>query len=157
MTALLLPAFNLGLLVTILFFATRKPLKAFVFSRHETMRVELSEVRERLRVAQERYDEYSAKLKAVGAEVSALAEQTKREVEVSRERVLAEAKALSATLVKDAELAAKSMFEETRAEIRNRIGSEVVSRAETMIRQTLTGDDRARIRGDLIREMGAQR
>ena len=65
METLIAPAFNLAILLAVLFYYLKTPLKHFLQDRHNLIAKELEDVRSILRSAQEKYDEFSAKIKAV--------------------------------------------------------------------------------------------
>ncbi|MGZ3688014.1 MAG: F0F1 ATP synthase subunit B family protein [Bdellovibrionota bacterium] len=147
------PFFNFFCLVAILVWKLRKPLGDFVHSRHLLLRDELMHVREQLRIAQDKYDEFSAKLKAIDAEISSLREQSKRDAQAARQRVSAEARKLAATIVSDARESAQALFEELRGQLFSELGTRILTRAEALLRERLTGDDRARIRQEFSRQL----
>jgi len=153
MLSLFWPSVNLAILIIGLVYFCREPLRQFVSSRHTTIREELSRVEEQLRQAQVRYDEFSAKLKAIDFEVKALADQAKQDAEALKVRILSEAKRLSSVIVADAQSSAGALVDDFRFQIVREFGNRVIDRAETIVKQRLTGDERARIRRDFSRQV----
>jgi F-type H+-transporting ATPase subunit b len=146
MSELIFPAINLAILVTIMVVKLRDPLRGFVRTRHETLRDELQRVRDLLKQSQTRYDEFTGKLRALEAEIVTLREQARQDAAQTKSTVLAEAQRLSAAIVTDARAAAQGMHAQFRHELLSEMGVRVIDRAEAMLKERLTGDDRARIR-----------
>src|SRR4051794_40357661 len=94
--------FNFLILVIFLGYKLKTPFIEFVRSRHHTIRNEVETTQIQLRQAQEKYDEFSAKLKAIHAEVASLKEQTRQEAEAIKERLITEAHRLASGIVSDA-------------------------------------------------------
>lgn len=155
MEHLIAPAVNVLILIGILFYYLREPTKTYVHSRHLSIRDELQRVTEQLRTAQKQYDEFSSKLKAIDAEVQALRNQAKQDAQSLRVKVLAEAAKHASSIVSDAKLAASNVFTDLKVELRRELGTRVLERAEAMLRERLTQDDRTRIRHDFSRQMEA--
>jgi F0F1-type ATP synthase membrane subunit b/b' len=153
MEHLLWPFINLIILTSILGIKLKKPLGEFVRNRHTTLRDELRNVDETLRQAKHKHEEFSAKLKAIGAEISALKEQVKQDSESMKLRVVTDAKRLAGLVVSDAQGAAQGLYGELRNNLKTEFGIRVIDRAEQLLRERLTGDDRVRIRREFSRQM----
>jgi F-type H+-transporting ATPase subunit b len=148
MSELIYPFINLIILVTVMVVYLREPLRTFVRTRHETLRDELQRVRNLLSGAQTKHDEFSSKLKAMEAEIQSLRDQARQDAAASKSKIVAEAQRLSATIVSDARVSAQGLFSRLRQELFADVGAKVLDRAETLLRERLTGDDRARIRNE---------
>ena len=153
MEHLLAPAFNLGLLLVFLFVKLKVPFKTFVGARHTEMRDELARVRSLLKRANEQHEEYAAKLKAIDGELVMLREQTRRDAQAAKQKLLADAQTLSATVVADARSSALGLFDDLRTQLRAEVGGLVLARAETLMRDRLTSEDKTRIRREFSRQM----
>jgi F-type H+-transporting ATPase subunit b len=148
MSELIFPTINLTILIVVMVVYLREPLRGFVRARHEELRDELRRVRELLVSAKSKYEEFSAKLKAMEAEIQSLRDQTNQDVSATKSRVLAEAQALSATIVSDSRRSAQGLYGRLKSELFSEVGHKIIDRTEQMIRERLTGDDRARIRNE---------
>ena len=146
METLILPALNLGVLLAFLFIKLRKPVADAVEQRHMGFRDEIKRVREMLTSAQEKHDEFSGKLKAIETEVVALRDQARQDAADMKLRILKEGQRMSANIVSDARAGADGMVADLRRQLAVEIGTNVIERASTVIKNRLTGDDRARIR-----------
>lgn len=153
METLVAPAINLAILVSILGYYLRQPLKGFVRTRHDTLRDEVERVGNQLKLAQAKFDEFSAKLKAIDAEVAALKEQARQDSEAMKVRVINDAKRLSQTIVTDARSSAQSVYVDLKNDLRRDLANRVLDKAEALLRSRLTGDDRIRIQREFSRQV----
>ena len=153
MNGLIAPAINLAILVGALVYYLRLPLANFVRQRHETLRSDLQQVSEQLRDAQLKYSEFTAKLKAIDAEVSAIRDQMRQDGESAKQRILSEARRLSVSIVTDARSASVNLFSDLREQLRSELGLRVLERAEKLLTERLTGDDRIRIRREFSQQV----
>jgi F0F1-type ATP synthase membrane subunit b/b' len=146
LTALIAPAVNLAILVAFLVVKVKQPLRDHVKARHTNLKEQLLSVQDMLSKSQERYDEFSAKLKAMDAEVSALRDQAKQDAKAAKEKIAVEAKKISASIATEAKSAAGNLYTDLKGQLLSELGNRVLERAETMLKERLTGDDRIRIR-----------
>ncbi len=157
METLVAPGINLLILIAALAYYLRTPLRDFVSQRHHTIKGDLHRVRGMLQQAQEQYEEFNSKLKAVDTEVNALREQTRRDAHATKARIIEDAQKTAAGIVNDAKATAQHMFSELKRKISSEIGSAVLDRAETLMRNQLTGDDRVRMREEFSRQVESSR
>lgn len=148
MQTLIAPFINLLILVGLLVFYLRKPLRVFAETRHNTIREDLESVRNQLRSAQEKHAEFSAKLRAVDAEVSGIKSQMIQDAQAMKSRIVAEAQKLSGNVIQDAKHASTVLYTEFKSSLYSELGARVLDRAEAILKERLTGDDRARIRNE---------
>ncbi len=153
MKELILPFINFTMLVGLLVWKLKAPIRSFVVQRHVSLRDELKRVREMLVGAQAKYDEFTGKLKAMDAEIVSLREQAKQDAAASKTRVVAEAQRLSATIATDARASAQGLYTQVKNELFLEVGMKTIDRAENILRERLTGDDRARIRQEFSNQV----
>ena len=146
MKELIYPFINLAILITIMVVYLREPLRMFVRTRHEGLRDELQRVRDLLAQSQTRYDEFTGKLTAMEAEALTLRDQARQDATGARSRLNAEAQRLSATIVSDSRASAQGLFSQLKHELFAEVGTKVLDRAEAILKERLTGEDRTRIR-----------
>lgn len=157
METLIAPSINLGILIVVLAYYLRAPLRAFIAGRHSAVRDEVAKVREMLQQAQDKHNEFSSKLKAIDVEITSLREQAKQDAQATKLRVLSEAQRLSSTIVSDARATAEGAFADLKRQLHVEIGTRAIDRAEALLRDRLTGDDRARIRNEFSSQVEAVR
>ena len=153
MQTLIAPAINLLILVGILVYFLKTPLKSFVLERHNTIRTDLENVREQLATAKREYEEFSRKLASLTAEVAELRAQAAKDIDATRVRLIADAKRLAANIVVDARGSAEALYSELRGQLYTELSLRVLERAEAILRDRLTGDDRLRIRKEFSNQL----
>ncbi len=150
----LIPAtVNLVILVAVLGYYLRKPLVQFVRQRHELLRDELQRVRMQLSQAQAQYKEFSEKLETIESEAQVLRSRTMQDAQEAKERILADAKRSAAAIAADAKTATDTLFSELKGQLYVEMGNRILSRAEVLLKERLTGDDRARIQLEFSRQL----
>lgn len=145
MNTFLLSVLNFSVLVAALVYFLRKPIKEFVYTRHGSLRDELTESQELLKKAQVRFDEFSSKIKAIDAEISAYRNLSQETTATTVERILKEATRLAQAIQTDAGAHAKAMLDEFKFKLKSEFASTVLDRAEKILKDRLTGADRTRI------------
>ncbi len=145
MQTLLWPTINVVVLVAVLARFLKSPLQQFVAQRHHSIKSELEDVREQLVAAQAKHEEFTAKLKALGAEVVAMRNQSLQDAKLIQAKVLADAQRVSEGLLAGAEVSARALYQDFAERVRVELANKVLSRAEALLRERLTGEDRVRI------------
>jgi F0F1-type ATP synthase membrane subunit b/b' len=153
MSSLFAPFINFGMLVGFLTFKLRQPVKDFVANRHDGIRDEILSVQDQLRIAQEKFDEFSAKLKAIDVELAALKEQAKQDALAIQQKLVADGQKMASLIVSDARAAAGHLYQELRGQLYSDLSSHVLERAEKLLQDRLTGADRVRIRQEFSHQM----
>lgn len=155
MEKLILSTINLSIFLAILFYYTKKPLKEFVKNRHETIRNLVQQARQEIAAAKADFDEYSAKLKAVDSQVTALKKEVRLEAEDVSRQIVSSAKERSSLIVGDSRASVQAQVEDLRNEIKREFAVKVFERAEEAVQQRLTGADRDRIRREFSSRVGS--
>ena len=99
MHSLIAPLINFIILVTILVFAMKKPLKEMVRERHATLKDKLEATQRELAAAQKKFEEYSMKLRSLEGELTDYRRAAVEDVEAMKTRVIHEAKKWPTTLL----------------------------------------------------------
>jgi F0F1-type ATP synthase membrane subunit b/b' len=154
MSSLAISFFNFLILLGILFYQLRKPAQEFVVNRHKTLREEIQSVRAQLQSAQEQYDDFSSKLKALSSEVAVLNEQSQQDAAAMTQRIMGEGRQLASLIVSDARGAAENLFADFKRDLYNELSASVLSRAEAVVKTRLTNDDQARIQKEFSQQVG---
>ncbi|MBY0469848.1 ATP synthase F0 subunit B [bacterium] len=154
MITLLIPALNLFALLAILFFYTRKPIVEFVKTRHSTVQTDLEQVTQQLHQAQEQFEEFSSKLKAIDAEVASMREQAKQDAETMKGRIVSDAKKLSGVILSDAKSTAEAVITDLKSELIREYAIKVLDKAEITLKERLTGDEKKRIQQEFSKQVG---
>lgn len=157
MYSLITSAINLGILIWIIARYTKAPIRQFIQARHETLRDELERTAKDLATAKKRYEEFSSRLSAMGAEVASLRQQSKQDSQSAKQRIIDEANRLSAVIVSDAKASSEGLFGDLKRQMRGEFAERVVARAEALLRARLTGEDQVRLREEFARQLGGVR
>lgn len=153
MKELIAPTINVLILVGVLFYYLRGPIRAHVQNRHLSLREELDKVRELLQKAKNQHEEFTSKLGALSAETGALRAQMSQDAAAAKQRLLADAQKLALGIAADAQAAALGLYQDLRTQLFGEVGTRVVERAEVLLRERLTGDDKARLRREFSRQV----
>ena len=154
METLIAPAFNLAILLAVLFYYLKTPLKHFLQDRHNLIAKELEDVRSILRTAQEKYDEFSAKIKAVDSEVTTIRDQAKEDAIEIEKKIIEDSKQISTRVVSESKLTSQRLYEDLKEELKTTYGLKVVERTQELLSAKLTGEDRVRIREEFSSQIG---
>lgn len=157
MSSLLFPLLNVSILLGLMVYYLRSPLKEMVLTRQTTIRSEVEGARKRLQESQRRFEELSAKIRGVDAELAGIKAQGVREASDTKARILQESKKLALTIAADAHSAAEAARSDFKLSLVAEIGAKVLGRAEELLRERLTGDDKARLTHEFSREVGGIR
>lgn len=153
MESLLAPAINFFLLVGFLAYKLKQPLRNFVKQRHDNLKNEILSVADQLKQAQEKYNEFSVKLKSVSAEVATLREQARQDSATMKQKILADARRTATNVVSDSKNIAEGLYQQLQGQLYTELSLQVLNRAETILRERLTGADHARIREEFSRQV----
>ena len=146
MHSFLVSTFNFSLLVILLAYKLRKPTKAFVTERHDSIRNEIQTVREQLNHAERKFAEFTSKLQLIDAELRSLREQCSQDILKTKQRMMTEVTQLTKTIISDANAASSTLFSELKNELYTELSLQAIDRAEQILKDRLTGEDRTRIR-----------
>lgn len=153
MESLVAPSINLLILISLLVYKLRLPLRQFVADRHQTIRSDIQTVQEQLRISQEKYDEFSSKLKAIDAELVSFREQAKQDRIALKQRIISDSQRMATTLISDAKKSANALYDELKNELYLDLSTRVLARAEKLIQERLTDTDHQRIQREFAHQI----
>ena len=153
MHSLAISFLNFSILVGLLIYKLRQPLKDFVLARHKSLREEIFSVQEQLRLASDRFEDYSKKLSQVDSEIQDLRTQLKEDILQLNQRILTEAKKASEAVVGDAKTSAQSLLSDLRADLYSDLVYRVVDRSEALVKERLTSDEKVRIQREFSKQL----
>jgi|GEM_PF-831641 len=144
---------NLIIFASILYRFGKAPFVDFVASRSATLREQITDAKLKLQAAQDQFNEYRARLDSMGAEVAALRAQNAQDVAAVTARIREDAAKQSQRIVAEARVAREASIEAAKARLVADLGSMVLTRAEMLIKERLTGDQKARIRKEFSNQV----
>lgn len=145
---------NFGLMAGLLAYLLIKPIKNGLAGRREGIEKALRDAEAARDEAEARFAEYDAKLSRAAAEIVELQESLRREGEVERERVLANAHAMAEKIKAEAGKAAENEVLRARAELRQEAARLAVAMAEELLRKNINADDQKRLVSDYMSKVG---
>ncbi len=156
MHTLLAPTVNLLILVALLVYFTKDSIRDFFRSRHQRFDQEINAVKVALAKAKSDHEEALSKLRGAQAEIETMTRQGEREIVETRQKILADAQAAAAKIVSDARQTAEAMSQDFRRQLSAEFGTLVLERAEKLIKERLTQDDRKRMASEFTKQLGGQ-
>lgn len=145
---------NFALMVGLLAYFVTRPIRRGLKERRERVAKELADANAAKAAAEERFNEYSAKIAKASDEISRLAEEIKREGELERDRILTAAREQAAKIEKEAEAKAAGLLARARAELRGEASRLAVELAEEMLKKSVTADDQKRLVDEYMQKVG---
>jgi F0F1-type ATP synthase membrane subunit b/b' len=147
------PFVNLLILLGVLGYYLRKPLKDFVSGRHQSLRDQIRGASERLNSAKSVGIEVETQLGRFDQEVAEMRSQSTLDLRDAKSKSLAQAKTMAEQIKKDAQVAGADLEARVKAQLVEAVGLEVIDRAGRMVSSTLTSDQRKKLRQQFAKEV----
>ncbi len=135
-------------------FFVRKPIRNAMAARSEGIAQQLEESKSARQDAEAKFAEYDAKLSAATAEIDEIYAGIRREGEVEREKIIANAKEMAEKIKADAHRAAANEVNAARAALRKEATALAVALAEELLRKNITEQDQARLIDEYMQKVG---
>lgn len=150
MHELIAPTINFVLLVGILAYFTRKPVKDMVAGRRVAIKTQVEEAQVQKSDAEHRYQEFSEKLNAFEQEARQIVERAHQDGEAIKAKIIKDAYASAERVVREAESTAQANIQEYKDQIRRETIAKAVEMAERVIRDRLSSEDQKRIVSEYV-------
>jgi F-type H+-transporting ATPase subunit b len=141
-------------LIVVLVLLMKKPLGEFFSQRKTEIQQDLEEAEAQRDRAERTLKEYEAKLAGMEKELGFMRAEMKKSAEGESAKVVANAERMSKAMVETAKLAAEQEVRKAKALLRNEAVELAVEMAEALIREKITEDDRKKIVGDYLANVG---
>lgn len=142
---------DFAVLVALMVWALKKAnVKKALADRQDALERALKEALEARAAAEKKYAEYSEKLEKAGREIDEIYAAVKREGELDRERIVAEAKAAAEKIQEQAHRAAEQEVLKAKAELREEAAGLAVQLAGQTLKEHIRKDDQDRLVGDYL-------
>lgn len=145
---------NFAMTAGILFFFVRKPIKNGLSGRRDGIAKALEEAEKAKTDAEAKFAEYDEKLNKAEAEIETIAADLKREGEVERERIIAQAKESAEKISKEAERSAGFEIARAQAELKAEATRLAVELAEELLKKNFTDKDQSRLLDEYMKKVG---
>lgn len=133
----------------------KKPFVQFLENRHTTIRDNLAEAQRMREEAQQRLDEIKGKLSNLEREITEIKDAVRKDAELERDRIIADAKSQAEDLVTAADRTLDDELRRARRRLEAEAVSAAMQAAEKMIRQQISDADRKRINEDYYKQIAS--
>lgn len=137
-------AVNLLILIGVLVYFLKTPVKNFLTERRGSIGYEIDEAQKTIAEAKSRYEEYSQKLKEIETEISSIKETLLKQGEIERAEILKHAEAASENIQREARETIAMETERAKREIQSEVVDIALGSAGNIIRQSLGESDKER-------------
>jgi len=144
------PALNLALLLAVIIYFARKPIKAFFGDRRTQIQDELRRAAELKAEAEARYADWQRRLMDLDAELETIRATAKERAETERERIVADAEAAAERIRRDAHAAVEQELRRARDRLREEASELAIEIATQRLEEQLTDDDRSRLLEEFV-------
>jgi F-type H+-transporting ATPase subunit b len=141
---------NLLIVVGLIYFFGRVPIKLFFSERRSTIRLELDQAADLLAQAEQRNADLQRRLGDLASELEDLREGATQRAEQEAERILADARATADRIRHDAQSAIDQELRRAQAELRDEAANLALEIAARKLSETVTDSDRERLMDEFI-------
>ena len=147
---LLFPTVNFLLLLAVLAFFTRKPLRAWFDARRDQIKGDIDTAAALKREAEERYAGWQRKLSELDSELAGIRATAEERTRAESERLLADARASAERIRQDAAQAVDQELRRAKARLRDEAAALAVELAAGVLKEQVSADDRAQLMDEFI-------
>lgn len=145
---------NFSIVVAILVYFLRKPLKKGLAGRSEEIEKALAEAKQVKEEAEAKFAEYDRKLDQATEEIAEISDAIRREGELEKQKIIENAKQMAIKIEQNAEKAAEMEIAKARRELRKEASTLAVEMAKSMLEQNFTKDDDTRLIDEYMQKVG---
>ncbi len=148
--------FNLAVVIFVLYWVANKPLKEFYASRSESIREQLNEAQRARVEAETKLAEIEARMGHLDDELLQIKRTAEKEAHDEYERLIAEAEHDADAVIQRARQEIDGMMRTARKELKAYVAELSVQAAEEQIRAGITDEDRKRLFGRFVTQLGGK-
>lgn len=145
---------NFGLMVALLVFLLRKPIKNGLAGRREGIEKALADAKQAQEEAEAKFAEYDQKLALATEEIAEISNAIRKEGELEQKKIIESAKEMAIKIEQDAEKAAALEVAKARTELQREAVQLAVELAEDLLKKNFTKEDDARLIDEYIKKVG---
>ena len=146
--------FNFAVTVGILVYFVRKPIKNALVGRREGIATALEEAEKAQSDAEAKFIEYDEKLNKAESEIVVIVAELKREGELERDRIIAQAKESAEKIRTEAEKTAGFEVAKAKAELQAEATRLAVELAEELLKKNFSAKDESRLLDEYMKKVG---
>jgi len=145
---------NMILFLGVLWYFLAGPVKKALADRHEKVRAEAEEARARRAKADQLAADIEARLNQIEGDVRAIHERAQADGERQKRELIAAAEAEAKKILAAARSEVDNRVKHARQELTEYAGQLASDRAEQILRETITDEDRKKLFAESVREVG---
>lgn len=146
--------FNFALMVGLLVYFVRKPIRNGLRNRREEIETMLADAQAAKEAAEAKYREYSEKLEKATEEIEGISAAIRREGELERDKILAHARDMSEKILQEAEARAANAVARAKDELRAEAAQLAVDLAEEYLKKEFSPTDQKRLVEEYMQKVG---
>lgn len=140
--------------IGILAYFTVKPIRKGLVGRREGIEKALEEARIAQADAEAKFAEYNSKLAAASAEIEEIYAAIKREGELEREKILANAHEMAKKIEDEAKKSAAREIDNARSQLQREASAMAIALAEELLKKNFTSQDQSRLVDEYMQKVG---
>jgi F-type H+-transporting ATPase subunit b len=148
--ALLWPAVNLVILISVLVYFARQPLRTFFDKRRRDIQSELQTAADQLAEAETTYANWQRRMIDLDRELDEIRETSRQRAEAERERIIEDARATAARIRRDTTAAVELELRRAREILREEAAQLAIELAGERLHREVTDSDRDRLIDEFI-------
>ena len=145
---------SFSIVVAILVYYLAKPIKKGLSGRREEIETALAAAKQAKLDAEAKFAEYDRKLAQATDEIAEISNAIRREGELEKQKIIANAKQLAIKIEQDAEKTAELEVVKARNELRREAVQLAVGVAEEMLKKNVTKEDDTRLIDEYMQKVG---
>lgn len=145
---------DFGLMAVLLVYLLTKPIRNGLAGRREGIEKALSDAVAAREAAEAKFAEYDSKLAKASAEIEEMSAAIRREGELERERILANAHDMAQKITAEAEKSAESEILRARTELRQEASRLAIVLAEELLKKQINAGDQQRLVDEYVSKVG---
>lgn len=146
--------FNFALMVGLLVYFVRKPIRNGLRNRREEIETMLADAQAAKEAAEAKYREYSEKLEKATEEIEGISAAIRREGELERDKILAHARDMSEKILQEADARAANAVARAKGELRAEAAQLAVDLAEEYLKKEFSATDQKRLVEEYMQKVG---
>lgn len=146
-------SFNLALLLGIIGYFARTPLRELMATRRTKIESDLGQARADLERAESQLREWKNRMDALDSELDEIRGAVRAQAEGERDRIVADAEASAERIRANAVAAVEQETRRARELLREEGAELAIERAGEILQQRITGDDRDRLFGEFLNHL----
>jgi F-type H+-transporting ATPase subunit b len=148
-------AINLALIVGVIVYFARTPLRTFMAERRSSIETNIATAKRELESAEARLAECNARIASLDREIEEIRTAVRAQAEAERDRLVADARAAAERIRRDAAIAVEQEGRRARNELRDEAAEIAVRLAGDILERQVGDADRARLVDEFVAGVGS--